>query len=190
MAMNEQIWLHKLEEGEENAFRELFGLFYAPLGSVAYRYVEDHGIAEDIVQDVLYELWLKKLHFEHVLALKAYLYRMVRSRCLDEIKHRKVQERYFQEQYYKENSEFFFHRLLEEEVYALLKEAISTLPEQTAKVFELVFDGCDNTEIAELLHLSIDAVKSHKKRGKKILQEKLKGLILLYILSYKQGVIL
>lgn len=182
MVTDEQIWLQQLEKGEDNAYRELFRLFYARLAGFACRMVEEQVVAEDIVQDVLYELWTKKLHFENHLALKAYLYRMVRSRCLDILKHRKVEEKYFQEQRYKEDSEFFLHQILEDEVYALLKEAVEALPLQVRKVFELVLNGHDNAEIAHLLHLSIDAVKSHKKRGKKILQEKLRGMVLFYIL--------
>ncbi|WP_046404962.1 sigma-70 family RNA polymerase sigma factor [Odoribacter sp. N15.MGS-14] len=181
MVTNEQIWLKQLEKGEDNAFQELFCLFYARLGSFACRLLDEQVMAEDVVQDVLYELWERKLHFENIWALKAYLYNMVRNRCLDVLKHRKVEERYFREQRLAENTEFFFHQLLEDEVYALLQEAVRSLPPQVGKVFELVLDGYDNSAIAELMHLSIDAVKSHKKRGKKILQEKLRGMILFYV---------
>ena len=121
---------------------------------------------------------MKKLHFENLWALKSYLYNMVRNRCLDILKHRKVEEKYLREQRNHENSESFLLQLLEDEVYILLKEAIQTLPFQTAKVFELILDGLDNTEISAKLNLSLDAVKSHKKRGKKLLQEKLKRMIL------------
>ena len=182
MLVNEQIWLQELGKGEANAYRELFRLFYARLGNLAFHFVEERAVAEDIVQDILYELWTKKLHFENFISLKVYLYRMVRSRCLDILKHRKVEKKYFQELRHKEDSEFFLHQFLEDELYILLKKAISSLPCPLRRIFELVLDGCDNTEIAGMLHLSVDAVKSHKKRGKKILQEKLKGFILLYAL--------
>lgn len=178
MVMTEQVWLEKLEKGEEEAFRVLFETFYARLGSFACRFVDEQVVAEDIVQDILYDLWMKKLHFENLWALKSYLYNMVRNRCLDILKHRKVEEKYLQEQRNHENSESFLLQLLEDEVYILLKEAIQTLPSQTAKVFELILDGLDNTEISAKLNLSLDAVKSHKKRGKKLLQEKLKRMIL------------
>lgn len=178
MVMTEQVWLEKLEKGEEEAFRVLFETFYARLGSFACRFVDEQVVAEDIVQDILYDLWMKKLHFENLWALKSYLYNMVRNRCLDILKHRKVEEKYLREQRNHENSESFLLQLLEDEVYILLKEAIQTLPFQTAKVFELILDGLDNTEISAKLNLSLDAVKSHKKRGKKLLQEKLKRMIL------------
>lgn len=186
MYPNEQLWLEQLEKGENDAFRVLFDKFYAKLGIFACKYTGEQVIAEDIAQEVLYELWLKKLHFENIWALKVYLYNMARNRCLDILKHRKVEEKYLTEQSYKENSEFFLHRIMEEEIYALLEKAISALPIQTGKVFELYLSGHSNDEIAEILHLSADAVKAHKKRGKKILQEKMKAFIFfLHILLKK-----
>ena len=182
MISSEKSWLKELEKGEDKAFRVLFEHFYAPLAGFACKYIEEQGQAEDIVQDVLYELWLKKLPFNDLPALKAYLFTTVRNRCLDVIKHRKVEKKYLREQHYKEHTEFFLQSLLEEEIFLALKEAVGALPQQTGKVFELALDGLDNAQIAKLLHLSIDAVKAHKKRGKKILQEKLKGLIFLYII--------
>lgn len=187
MVMTEREWLQRLEKGEEDAFRILFGAFYARLGSFACRFVDEQVVAEDMVQDILYDLWMKKLHFENLWALKAYLYNMVRNRCLDFLKHRKVEEKYLQEQRYKENSESFLFQLLEDEVYFLLRKAIRNLPSQTARVFELMLDGHDNVEIAALLNLSLDAVKAHKKRGKKILRGKLKNMLLLcWLLRHKK----
>lgn len=182
MVANEQKWLEELEKGEDSAFQVLFETFYARLGAFACRFVEEQVVAEDIVQEVLYDLWLKKLHFKDMLALKAYLYRVVRHRCLDVLKHRKVEKKYFLEQRHKENSEFFLHQMLKEEVYILLKDAVAALPGQMGRVFALALEGHDNAEIAVLLDITIDAVKAHKKRGKKLLQEKLRGLIFLYIL--------
>ncbi len=183
MVMTEREWLKQLEKGEEDAFRILFGTFYARLGSFACRFVDEQAVAEDIIQDILYELWMKRLHFENLWALKAYLYNMVRNRCLDILKRRKVEEKYLREQRYKENSESFLFQLLEDEVYFLLRKAVRNLPSQTARVFELMLDGHDNGEIAVLLNLSLDAVKAHKKRGKKILQDKLRNMILLYLMT-------
>ena len=51
MLVNEQIWLQELGKGEDNAYRELFRLFYARLGNLAFHFVEERAVAEDIVQD-------------------------------------------------------------------------------------------------------------------------------------------
>ena len=68
-------------------------------------------------------------------------------------------------------------------VVALLSEATQDLPEQTGQVFQLVMEVFDNAEIAEKLNLSIDSVKSHKKRGKQLLKSRLGDItvILLFL---------
>lgn len=85
--------------------------------------------------------------------------------------------RYANEQENKENSEFFLNRILEEELYLQLKKAINELPEQYQQVYILALSGHSNQEIANMLHLTLDAVKMRKQRGKRILQEKLRDLI-------------
>lgn len=176
----ESIWLTQLNKGEDSAFKALFEKLYFPLSSFAGKYLEDGGTAEDIVQDVLYELCFRKRSFDSVMSLKSYLYGVVRNRCLNVLKRRGVQAKYLIERNYKEESEFFLNQILEEELYALLKDAINSLPERTRNVYELALLGHDNTEIANQLGLTENAVKSYKKRGKKLLYEKLKNLIYLF----------
>ena len=76
-----------------------------------------------------------------------------------------------------ESEEFYFDRILEEEVYQHLMNAISDLPEQCRKVFLLVLENKSNQEIANMLSVGIETVKSHKKAGKKILYERLKDMV-------------
>ena len=178
---DEHIWLQELERGEDRAYQILFNDYYVALSSFAYRYVQKTDVAEDIVQDILYHLWLRKLHFKDRMALRSYLYAAVRTHCLDYLKHQKVRLKYYSEKMQEENVEFFLNRILEEEVYLLLKKALLHLHGQTREVYELAFGGADNQQIAEKLGISMDAVKSLKKRGKKILQEKLKGYIFFFL---------
>ena len=58
-----------------------------------------------------------------------------------------------------------------------MHKAINELPETDTTIYELSLKGKSNEEIAQVLNLSLDSVKSYKKRGKQILKEKLKGLI-------------
>lgn len=173
----EELWLQDLSEGHEGAYKELFEQFFYPLSSFATKYLEDLEAAEDVVQDVFCQYWLKRVRFEVVWELKTYFYRAVRNKCLDILKSRKIKMRYANEQENKENSEFFLNRILEEELYLQLKKAINELPEQYQQVYILALSGHSNQEIANMLHLTLDAVKMRKQRGKRILQEKLRDLI-------------
>ena len=57
------------------------------------------------------------------------------------------------------------------------KKAIKELPEQIQQIYELSLQGKSNEEIAQTLDLSLDSVKSYKKRGKLMLKDKLKDLM-------------
>lgn len=104
---NGNSWLEGLYKGEEKAYETLFDEYFFALTSFAVKYLKDREAAEDIVQDILYELWLNKKHFATIISLKVYLYQSVCNRCLNVLKHLKVESRYFTELHWKEKSEFF-----------------------------------------------------------------------------------
>ena len=172
----DRVWLKALSHSNEEAYCFLFKRYYYALYSFACKYLKDHDLAEDMVQDVLYELLIDTQKFDSIISLKSYLYTSVRNKCLNVIKRFEVKQKYLTEIIGQE-PDFFLNRILEEEVYALLKQAILELPEQTCKVYKLVVLGLDNRDIAKELEISEDAVKAHRKRGKKLLKEKLQNLM-------------
>jgi RNA polymerase sigma-70 factor (ECF subfamily) len=180
--VSERAWLDALERRDNEAYRLLFERYFHALCSFAGKYlVTSREAPADAVQDVLFEFWLKRPRVETILALKTYLYRGVRNRCLDALKHDRVQEKYQSRQSLEEQSSFFLQQVLEEEVYAHLKEAIDALPDATREVYNLVLLGYDNPRIAAMLGITMDAVKARRKRGKEILKEKLKHLFALLL---------
>ncbi|MCD8269605.1 MAG: sigma-70 family RNA polymerase sigma factor [Parabacteroides sp.] len=66
------------------ALEALFKRFYKPLRAYAFRFVDDKALAEDIIQDVFYELWQRResIRFEDV-AIKSYLFRAVYTHSLN-----------------------------------------------------------------------------------------------------------
>ena len=66
--------------------------------------------------------------------------------------------------------------MLEEEVYSNLLKALDKLPKRCKEVFELSLKGYKNDEIAQAMEISLETVKSQKKRGKSLLSSVLKNL--------------
>ena len=58
-----------------------------------------------------------------------------------------------------------------QETLRLLSFAISQLPPQTREIIQLGLEGNNNTEIADLLHISVNTVKSMKKSAYRRLRE-------------------
>lgn len=74
--------------------------------------------------------------------------------------------------------------MIEEEVYLSLKNSIDALPGKIKEVYKLILVGKNNKEIAFLLNLSEDAVKSYRKRGKQILKISLGNLWTLVVFYF------
>ena len=169
------LWLEQLNAGKEEAYRILFDEYYQILGVFAMKYVRDKEVAEDIVQDVILELYNRRLLFNSLLALKSFLFLSVKNRALNFLRHRQAQERYLN--YKTEEESFFLNNIIREEVYYHLQKMIGELSEPVRKIYELTLQELSNEEIAEQLGLSVDSVKAHKKRGKQVLKGKLKELL-------------
>ena len=80
--------------------------------------------------------------------------------------------------------EGYFFEAVEEEVVRKVRTAIATLPDKRRKIIEMSLDGCSVAEIAEQLHISVDTVKTQKKRAYAYLKEHLKEDFMLFIFIF------
>lgn len=173
--ISEDLWLKQLFEGDEKAYKRLFDQYYSSLVMFARSFLKNDVLVEDIVQDVVYDFWRQRQSLSKVTSIKAWLYTAVRNRCLNDLEHDKVVQKYLDKVKIVDD-EFILQQMIEEEVYLSLKNSIDALPGKIKAVYKLLLVGKSNKEIASLLDLSEDAVKSYRKRGKKILQISLGNL--------------
>ena len=87
-------WIEQLHFGNEEAYRILFDEYYQMLGVFAMKYVKDKEVAEDIVQDVITELYSRRLLFDTPVALKSFLFLSVKNKALNFLRRQQAQERY------------------------------------------------------------------------------------------------
>lgn len=162
----------KLES--EKDFRVLFNEYYTPLVNYANSFLNDIGGAEDAVQEVFIAVWNKSDEGLVANKAKAYLYTSVRNFCLNSIRNAKRKEGVIPEYKLEQLEESSIEdEIIREEVYFKLHEAINSLPSQCQKIYKMSLAGQKNAEIAEDLNLSIETIKTQKKRAKKQLKEKL-----------------
>lgn len=87
----DRLWVEGIRRGEEGAFRDAF-LHYQPwLVSVANGLVESRADAQEIVQEVMFNLWDKRDGLTVRLSLIAYLYGAVRKRAISTLRHQRVE---------------------------------------------------------------------------------------------------
>src|SRR6476646_5817812 len=79
----------RVRRGDLAAFEELFRAMYAPLCEVADSYVRSQAIAEEIVQDLFFAIWMKRDRLPNVDSLQAYLF----TAAVDVLGRREVRRR-------------------------------------------------------------------------------------------------
>jgi RNA polymerase sigma-70 factor (family 1) len=160
---------------DEAAFHWLYDEYYKSLVAYAMRFIGIQERGEDIVQEVFVHIYNTRQQFESFLSLRNYLFRSVRNHCLDDLRHRSVVESYnesvvSQGEATTEDDEADSFR---EEFYRRMFRLIDSMPPRQRSVFVEAMKGKTNKEIADKLGVSIDTVKTQKKRGMKLLRDKL-----------------
>ena len=69
-------------------------MYYPKLVRFAKEFVVLEEDAENITQDVFTDLWERRDAIDHIENVNAYLFRLVRNRCLDYLKHKVFEQKY------------------------------------------------------------------------------------------------
>ncbi|WP_289054089.1 RNA polymerase sigma factor [Carboxylicivirga marina] len=168
--------IQRIKSGNSQAFKEMFEEFYTPLCSFAYKYLKDSVSSADVVQDVFLTIWNSHTDFSNVGALRSYLFTSVRNSCLNAIRNAKVNEHtkdVFPDVQCHDTADEYE---IETMVYAEVHKAIKHLSPQAREVVIHSMNGLTNIEIAEELKVSVNTIKTMKKRAYKSLREKLGGM--------------
>jgi RNA polymerase sigma-70 factor (ECF subfamily) len=130
------------------------------------------------VQDTFVYIWENKHTFFDVISTKVFLYKTVKHRCLNYIKHLAVKNVYAERKILERYDDNLFDRnYIKEETIRLIYEAIESLPTAAKNIIDLSLKGLKIEEIAQTLNISVNTVKTHKKTAYKILRIKLKDIL-------------
>lgn len=163
------------EPEAQAAFDALFRESYEPLVRFTGAIVRDQAVAEELVQDVLLELWRRRERVELAGAPGAYLFRSARNRALNHLRNARVAARGAQVAAPDAGREATGPaELVGQEIDAAIREVYASLPPRAADVFRLSREaGMRYQEIAEHLGLSVKTVESHMARALRSFRERL-----------------
>jgi RNA polymerase sigma-70 factor, ECF subfamily len=166
--------LARLRGGDQGAFDSLFRTFYGPLVGLAEGMLRQRAIAEEIVQDVLLELWRRRDTLVLEDSFRAYLFRATRNRALNHVRHEKIVERSAPYLVTGSTPPSVHSELIQEEIEAAVRAAVAELPDRCREVFELSRShGLKYSEIASTLGISVKTVEAQMGKALRILREKL-----------------
>ena len=166
-------------------FEQLFKDHYNSLYYYAYSIVNDDELAKDLVNDSFEEIWNKRNKIDISYSLKAYLYQIVKNRCVNHLKKQEVEQKYINRTIHSvDDSDEYKDN---ESVMAELMKAIEQLPEQGRKVFTKCFiENLTYKEAAEELNVSVNTIKTHVSNSLKRLRKELDKDSLLFFLFFNR----
>ena len=180
-----EIILKAVNEKDMQAWNVVFNHFYAALCSYSQHFVQDADAAEDIVQDVMMNIWKGRHAFEDVDSLSLYFYRATYRQSLMHLRNKQLRAGHLQDAFLEqmEWSEEDFAATVREELIRQLHMCIDELPAERKKVVLLSIEGYSNSEIADQLGISVNTVKVQKYRSYKYLRERIQYSTLCLLLA-------
>jgi RNA polymerase sigma-70 factor (family 1) len=166
-------------------FELFFKEQYPKLCYFATRILPDNLEVEDLVQDAFIKYHHRRENFDSENAAVSFLYITIRNDCFNLIRHQKVVSGYKKtlEIAPVENSTAL-QEIIRSEALGEIHKAIEELPAGCRNIFKLsYFEKLKNQEIADLLQVSINTIKTQKQRALQLLRLKLNPEVLVFLIS-------
>lgn len=168
--------LELLKTNGEKAMEIIYNEYYNYLCHATYKILNDSVATEDIVQDVLMEIWKKKEQLTVTISLKAYLRRASINKALNYLRGRKM--KFEDDDSYTEtfvDSDDSQEKLELSELSDVINNTIESLPEKCRLVFSLSrFEGMTYQEISNQQGISVKTVENQISKALRILRAKVK----------------
>jgi RNA polymerase sigma-70 factor (ECF subfamily) len=144
------------------------------------RIVRDQGTAEDLMQDVFWQIWENANQYRGSGAALAWMMRVARNRALDQLRRQRVRPPLVSDD--AEEVEMVAASTSTEEAVeiqlrrAQVQRALEAIPEDQRLCLELAyFDGLSQREIAEQTNMAVGTIKSRIRIGLEKVERLLRG---------------
>jgi RNA polymerase sigma-70 factor, ECF subfamily len=162
--------LTRAKSGDQAAFADLVREHQAMVYSIARNFFRDRALAEDLAQEVFLHLYQNIGSIETLAHLKFWLRKVTGHRCIDHSRKHRV-KMVSVEEAPEPVSIFDWPDAM---MQSTLRRIVATLPERPRLVVTLRYqEDLDPAEIAEILDMPVNTVKSHLRRSLAILREKM-----------------
>jgi RNA polymerase sigma-70 factor (ECF subfamily) len=183
METKEKKIVKRIRNGDVKVFEELFNIYYHRLMLYALSYVEENQVAEDIVQEIFFNIWKNRKDNLINTSISSYLFRAVHNRSIQYLRHKKVMSHYEEkhllkikeaEMLYSLAGDYHYSEIQYNEIERILNKTFDSLPEKTREIFKLSRENnTSNRKIAEILQIDVKTVEYHISKTLKILRHAL-----------------
>jgi RNA polymerase sigma-70 factor (family 1) len=168
------LFLRVIEHDDYKAFEDIFKNSYYSLCNFSNKLVHSRELAEEVVDDVFYNLWKNRKKIQINTSFKSYLLTAVKNRSLDYLRKLKKERNLAIENAagIACNQSIASETMAFEELSRKIEKAIQALPKQCKLIFLLSRDQeLKYKEIAEMLNISIKTVDTQMGRALKHLRQ-------------------
>ncbi len=161
---------------KSSEFRLLVMPYSSRLYRMAFRLMNNREEAEDIVQEVYVKLWGMRNELGKYNSIEALSIRITRNLCLDQLRRRKVNYNALKAEKLKEEAHSVtpVENLERKEGVELIHTLIAALPEPQRSLVHLRhLEEKEYEEIAEMINMSVNAIRVSISRARKQMREML-----------------
>ena len=164
--------LNLLPTNDSLAMELMFHKYYTYLCKTVMRVLNDEHTAEDLAQEVFFDVWRKRAGINVTTSLPGYLRRAAMNKTLNFIRDRKIKWDDEDQLALKPTNEVNVVSELEgKDLERSIHAAIDLLPERCRLVFTLSrFEGMSNQQIADELGISVKTVENQIGKALKLLR--------------------
>ncbi|MDD7888024.1 RNA polymerase sigma factor [Flavivirga sp. 57AJ16] len=158
--------LEELKSGRESAFESIYNIYYKGLVVYCYNLCKRQDLAEDIVQNVLINIWTKRSDLKISSSFKNYLFRAVHNTFISEYRKQKIEIDINDVKYQFIGDTYMQSDDLTEQRISIVSQAIDRLPKKCRTVFLMSkIKGLKHKDIAKRLNISEKTVEKHISKG-------------------------
>ena len=185
--LDDNVLLEGLRKGSPEAVEALFDRFHGKIYGLAMSILKNESDAEEATQDVFMTVFRKAFTFKGNSALYSWIYRICVNACLMRLRGKKRSETVSIEEFMPVFTDEGMHanpvgdwskeverKMLDKELGEVIRKHTEKLSEKYRVVFVLSdVEGLSNEETAQILGLTVPAVKSRLHRARLYLREQL-----------------
>jgi RNA polymerase sigma-70 factor, ECF subfamily len=152
----------RLCKGDQNAFNEIYNLYWQRLFLYVVKVIRDSDAAEDIVQEIFVSLWSRRDQISDQRTLSGYLFTAARFKGINFVQHqlRKGQHLESLIDHFTSRQDTLNEALEAKELSGIIDDEIEKLPAKMRDVFVLSRrEQLSHKEISERLQISDKTVK-------------------------------
>lgn len=143
-------------------------------------FLNNDELSADIVQEVFINIWKTRRIFSSENHFRSYYYKSLKNSVCNHFNRQKENKKLTND-YIDENLNTL-ESIIKEEVHRKVVLALEKLPTERRKIILLYMDGHSQEEIASLLKISVNTIKTQKRKAYIFLRKELQNLFTWYFI--------